>query len=242
MRFSRRVVALLLVLSGFASACSSEPNLIVGDAVADDSAPFEAGQRTVAERPFLNYVEPDSFDPRHPGNARFVLVDDSGEPRDVGTAPYDHFSFTVSLYEGQHESIVMTMSFNNFTVNEDGRLGHGLCRGRWRRSGQLSQRSATEYLFLPGKFPAVKDLGFGTTDEGCDPDDPWIQPAGLFDGAFEFEFNDAGLTLIAEDETRWRFTQVPYQLAAWERRNDVAELVPETTTTTTAAPTTTTNG
>lgn len=235
---------MFLVLTATASACSNSSDVIAGeatgsiaDAVGDASAPFEVDQLDATERPFLNYVEPNESDPRHPGHARFVLVDDDGEPRDVGTAPYDHFSFNVSLYEGKHEPIVMTMSFNNFTVNEDGRLDYGLCRGSWRRTGQLSQRSATEYVFLSGTFPAVTGFDFGWAGVGCSPDDPWIEPAGLFDTTFEFEFGEAELVLISDDGTRWRFKQVPFQLAAWEQRDNAPQYVPETATTTGPPPT-----
>jgi len=240
---------MFLVVMALASACSNGPNLIVGEAadssvdvveeegaVADDSAPLEVGNLNSSQRPFLDYIEDGAFE-GHIGDARFVLVDGSGEPLDIGTPPHERFSFAVSLYEGRTEPIVMTLGFSNFTVDADGRLDVGLCNGPW---GQLTQRSASEYLFLRDRLPQPKYMDLAWGGAGCGPNVPTIEPAGIFDGAFEVEFGDDQLVLVSKDGTRWPFRQVAYELAAWDRHDDVVHPVPETTTTEVATTTTTT--
>lgn len=246
------VASLLLALSFVLVACGSEPNLIVGEsaqatqptvhataAVADDSAPFEvvpdAGgfvESTdgfnINDHPLLRYLEPNTYDPQHPGTARFVLIDIAGEPARLGSDQFPLAVISISGYAGQNLPIEYVLSYNNFNQNEFGEIGYGRCKGS---RGHFVQQNSTSYDFREGQYPTVKDLGFDEDSIECGEMPP-LTPANIFDGTVELEFDDTAITVVSQDSEGWIFRQIPLR----SERQRIVDAQPSTT----AAATTTT--
>ena len=208
--------------------------------VADESAPFEitpdatAAPASVAA--FLRYLEPedfdsepDGFDVRHPGHARFVLVDDDGEIARVGSGDYPAYAINVSVWAGVVQPFEMTLGYGNFSLDEQGRLFSSKCENVW---GELEGRPDNTYMAIANQLPEVQGFALAETDEGCESN--ILEPANVFAGTVEIEFEDDGLIVTSEDGERRRFLQIPNELRATVLRDEVvATTIVEATTTTT---------
>ena len=202
--------------------------------VADESAPFEitpdatAAPASVAA--FLPYLEPEDFvsDVRHPGHARFVLVDDDGEIARVGSGDYPAYAINVSVWAGVVEPFEMTLGYGNFSLDEQGRLFSSKCENVW---GELEGRPDNTYMAVANRLPEVQGLALAWAGESCESN--VLEPANVFAGTVEIEFEDDGLIVTSEDGERRRFLQVPFEIRATVLRDEVvATTVAEATTTT----------
>ena len=87
-------------------------------------------------------------------------------------------------------------------------------------------------MAVANRLPEVQGLALAWAGESCESN--VLEPANVFAGTVEIEFEDDGLVVTSEDGERRRFLQIPNELRATVLRDEVvATTIVEATTTTT---------
>ncbi len=206
------------------TSCGSANSVLVADAgddseatasVAEDSAPVETAALSADPEyyPFLDYFELDDR-PRHGaalGQARFVLAPDDGEIAPSGSSEFPVFSFVISGWNGSDEPVATTISYSNFSVQND-ELHYPQCGGVY---AEFKRHSEHSYSVVRNRLPEVEDTQLAWAGDGCDEYLP-IERAEIFDGTVETSFGDELIVVTSGDGRAWNFKQVPYALPIWD--------------------------
>jgi len=243
---------LLLALIVTLAACGgTEPNVVAGDAVvdgpavgaqadiddsqtsavADHSAPMAVSPSTTApwevtlkEYPLLQTLDETESDAQI-GSARFILVDDAGEPVASGSSKYPEFYVQLDAWHGVRRYIEFTIRTAN-VERIDGEVSSFQCGNNW---STLAQLGSSRFQRVSNTLPEVKGTNLAWDAAGCEPLLP-VEFDRLFEGEVEIEILEIGFLLSNADAVgeTYRFAKLdpPVPPAA-----QVTTLPIETTTT-----------
>ncbi len=252
-----RFLVLLFVALVLAACGSDRPTLIAGDSVADaadepapvsddagsvaeDSAPIEVGPTTTApwdvtlvEYPLLRVLDETQNDAQI-GSARFILVDDTNQPRASGSIEFPEFYVQLDAWYGVSKYIEFTIRTANVEI-VDGEVAWVQCGNNW---STLSQLDSGRFQRIQNTLPDVKGTNLGWDSFGCEPLLA-VDFDRLFEGEIAIEVTDSGFLLTAADalgET-YRFEKLdPPSLPSLPAPPIDQTTIARQTTTTTAQP------